>query len=607
MSSNFDSSLRARAQSILGDATPTGELELAAKLRVSQDPRVVEDRELRLEALRVLAEAPLGSPASPERRADRVQELGEFAQLLAELDRDGEAIAVAREALARARALADGHPEPGRRALVDALDLLGCLYADHGLDEQALELTGEALDEARKLDDRRRLAGVLNNFGNRLGALGRSEAALEIARETVALYEQLEAEAGDAGSFTAALALARTNLGVSYAALGRHDEALAASRAAVDAYRSLAERDPGKRPALARALNNLGAGLAVAGREQDALACAEEAVAHYREALAGASPWATRFELAGALDNLASRLFLLGREDEHFEPLEQAAEHWRALAEERDHGALVPALARARIKLGERRSRRGELEAAVASSLEAAELLRGLVAEDHEAYAPLLGRALMQASVDLSSLDRDAEALAASEEAVAIYRELVAIRPEDYESRLAWALDNLGDDLELAERNEHARAAKAEAVELYRGLVAREPEEHREDLITALTNLAIDLHDRERFEEARALAVEAEEQARILHGDEPEPGAPALARVLDARGVIEAGLGEDQRGLELLCEALELLVPPPEDDPEAELIAEIAGDIRELCEDAGLAAPEQLRPWIAETRAPITR
>ena len=100
-------------------------------------------------------------------------------------------------------------------------------------------------------------AAALNNLGNRLSNLGRPEAALEAAREAVAIRRRLAADRPDA--FLPDLATSLSNLGNCLSELGRREEALAAAREGTDIYRRLATGRPDAfLPDLATSLNNLG-------------------------------------------------------------------------------------------------------------------------------------------------------------------------------------------------------------------------------------------------------------------------------------------------------------------------------------------------------------
>ncbi|HEY0166075.1 MAG TPA: tetratricopeptide repeat protein [Jatrophihabitans sp.] len=166
----------------------------------------------------------------------------------------------------------------------------------HLIEEELLNLFAELaeivtrrqLEHARETSDLVRVAGLLNNLGNRLDNLGRYELALAAAEEAVALYRELAAQLPNA--HLSGLAGALNNLGGRLSRLGQYELALAAAEEAVTLRRRLVEQRPDAYlPGLAGALANVGSRLDNLGRYELALAAAEEAVTLYR-GLAGHRP-----------------------------------------------------------------------------------------------------------------------------------------------------------------------------------------------------------------------------------------------------------------------------------------------------------------------------
>ncbi|MGD0301720.1 MAG: tetratricopeptide repeat protein [Bryobacteraceae bacterium] len=176
-----------------------------------------------------------------------------------------------------------------------------------------------------------------------LSAAGRREEALEVAREAVELYRQLDK--ANTEVFRPALAGSRNNLAVRLSDVGRREEALEAAREAVELYRQLGKSNAEAfRPNLATSLNNLANMLSNVGRREEALEVAREAVELYRQ-LDKANAEAFRPALATSLNNLANMLSDVGRREEALEVVREAVELYRQL-DKANAEAFRPALAR---------------------------------------------------------------------------------------------------------------------------------------------------------------------------------------------------------------------------------------------------------------------
>ncbi|ONI85594.1 hypothetical protein ALI22I_27845 [Saccharothrix sp. ALI-22-I] len=110
------------------------------------------------------------------------------------------------------------------------------------------------------------------------------EEALEAARHEVALYRQLAED--DPAEHSPALADALTDLGLRLIALGRTEEAVAVSEEAVALCRVVAAEDDDWTPQLAGALDRLSLRYAALGRRDEASAAIAEACVLYRESAA---------------------------------------------------------------------------------------------------------------------------------------------------------------------------------------------------------------------------------------------------------------------------------------------------------------------------------
>ncbi len=210
------------------------------------------------------------------------------------------------------------------------------------LREVALELNRRCVavhrDQWPDLDDEQTnvRAGLLNNLGLRLNAVGRFEDALEATREAVGLRRRLAEQNPEV--YSQDLALNLHNLGGDFSAVGRHEDALEATQEAVDVRRRLAEEGPAAVADLARSLHNLGNDLGALGRHQGALGVLLEAVERYRE-LRGKADGILP-ELARSLTALGSELSALDRHEEAVEATFEAIELRRELAAARPDAYL---------------------------------------------------------------------------------------------------------------------------------------------------------------------------------------------------------------------------------------------------------------------------
>ncbi len=155
------------------------------------------------------------------------------------------------------------------------------------LSEVALELNRRCVavhrDQWPDLDEEQTnvRAGLLNNLGLRLNAVGRFEDALAATREAVGLRRRLAKR--NPAVYSRDLALNLHNLGGDLSAVGRHEDALEATQEAVDVRRRLAKEGPAAVADLAKSLHNLGNDLGAVGRHEEALDVLLEAVERYRE------------------------------------------------------------------------------------------------------------------------------------------------------------------------------------------------------------------------------------------------------------------------------------------------------------------------------------
>ncbi|MET9095219.1 serine protease [Streptomyces cyaneofuscatus] len=313
--------------------------------------------------------------------------------------------------------------------------------------EQALAVLDDAVALRRRLaadgdpGHEGDLALSLNSRAAALARAGRAAEALETSREVAVLYERLAGQ--DPDTFLADLAMAETNLANQLGDAGRGPESVAPARSAVDRYGLLAARDRAYRADLALAHHNLSIALATAGRGTEALAAQRKAVSGYRP-LAARFPDRYQPDLANALAGLAARLREEGKVGEARRRIREAVEIHRRIARRfsRPLDDLALALSYASDILRDD----GDGPGAVAAAQEAVTLLRPLAAAEPLAQLPALASALNALGNAWAEEDRVEEAVIALEEAATAYRVCCGTLPAQRPG-LADVLVNLAEHL----------------------------------------------------------------------------------------------------------------------------------------------------------------
>jgi tetratricopeptide (TPR) repeat protein len=193
------------------------------------------------------------------------------------------------------------------------------------------------------IEDKAMRAGLLNDLGRALSALGGKEEALAPVQEAVIICRQLAKS--NPQTVLPCLAGSLNNLGEALSAIGHREEALAAAQESADIYCQLAESNPqAYLPNLAASFNNLGLRLSALGQWKPALAATQKAVSIRRQ-LAKSNPQIFLPYLARSLNNLGSTFSESGQREEALAPVQEALAICRQLAEANSQ-AFLPDLAR---------------------------------------------------------------------------------------------------------------------------------------------------------------------------------------------------------------------------------------------------------------------
>lgn len=421
----------------------------------------------------------------------------------------------------------------------EAVAIYGALTADR-----------DAADSASYLPD---LAGSLDNLGAQLSKAGRRAEAVPPTQEAVTIFRGL-AEA-DPAAHLPQLAALLDNLGIRLGEAGRLAEALPPTKVAITIRRELARANPAYLPELATTLHNLGIRLAELGRHAEALPPTEGAVT-IRRGLAEAYPAAYLPDLAWSLASLASRLSEAGRPGEALPPVEGAVTIFRGLAES-NPSAHLHDLAGSLHNLGLRLAGVGRLAEALRATEEAVTIFRGLAEANPGAHLPNLAGSLHNLGIWLDEAGRRAEALRATEEAVTIYREVAEADPAAYLPNLAMSLQRLSVELagETGRRSDGLPASE-EAVTIFRRLVEVERAVYLPNLARSLQKLGIELAAAGRRVEALRVAEEAVTSYRELVEADRASRLPDLAMSLLQLGNELATAGRRAESLRVTKEAV---------------------------------------------------
>jgi signal transduction histidine kinase len=170
---------------------------------------------------------------------------------------------LAREAEALSKAL------DYRKGVADSQTNQAYHYYQIGRHEQALEVSGRALEYYRQTDDLMGQGGVFSCYGLLYWTLGDYEKAIRYGRECIRLYETIGAREN--------LAWGLTILGGIYADTGDHEQALALHARSLEMFRDLSDRI-----GEGRALTGMGNVYQAQGRHELALEQHEESLELFR-------------------------------------------------------------------------------------------------------------------------------------------------------------------------------------------------------------------------------------------------------------------------------------------------------------------------------------
>jgi tetratricopeptide (TPR) repeat protein len=295
--------------------------------------------------------------------------------------------------------------------------------------DDKLAVTAVSLDAARRLGDRHREGGALNNLGLTLRDVRRFDEAITAHEDAATIFHQF----GDLHNEGQAL----NNLGLALQGLRRFDEAIAAYEEAAAIY-----RDAGDRHGEGQTLNNLGAALQELRRFDKAIGAHQEAAAIFRET-------SDHHGEGTALNNLGAALRRVHRFDEAMTTYQEAAAIFRETGDQHAEGEAL-------YNLGIVLRETGRMEEAISAHDTAAIIFRD--SADLRAQS----EALNNLGLTLQAVGRFDEAITAHLSAVAIDRETGERHSEGQ------ALSNLGLALQEVRRFDEAVAALMSGAAIFR-------------------------------------------------------------------------------------------------------------------------------------------
>ncbi|MFM9539882.1 tetratricopeptide repeat protein [Streptomyces turgidiscabies] len=359
-------------------------------------------------------------------RAHLPEVLASLAELLRTAGLFEEAVDVVEESLTESRRLVAQAPDRFGQDLAERLSDASAVFDDHGDEDRARAAAEEAVERLRPRAGRDET--VAPSLANALIALSHHvpDAAVDLLREAVALYEKAEAAAP--GVHGSAPALARAALGGALSEAGLHSESLHAFRESVALLRPPAGLLPAAHgPELAQVLDQQSAALSDAGDPEGALTVEIEAYDVFAVAV-DEEPGAFLYEFARVAGNLAIQLRDEGRWPEVLTRTEKVLVLYR-----------LPS--------------------------------PGEYAEDRTERFAILLEFLDHRMVAFSALGRHDEAADCQREAVALRRKIMRADPLDaaHHRSLAGALSCLADTLSNGGRRQEAVGPVREALALTRG------------------------------------------------------------------------------------------------------------------------------------------
>ena len=399
----------------------------------------------------------------------------------------------------------------------------------------------------------RHVAGTLDNLGNALRALGERQKARQAHEEALAIRRRLDQ--AEPGAFTCDVAVTLNNLGIVLSDLGERAQARQACEEALGIYQKLAKANPAAFARyVASAAHNLGNALYELGQRVKARQAFDEALA-IRRKLAQAEPAAFEPDVAMTLNNLGTVLSDLGERAQARQAFEEALPIYRDLAKA-EPAAFLPDVAMTLNNLGTVLRDLGDRAQARQAHEEALPIYRDLAKAEPAAFLPDVAGTLNSLGNVLSDLGDRAQARQALEEALASYRKLTRADLAAFEPDLAMTLNNLGNVLrDLGERAQ-ARQTFEEALAIRRKLAKAEPAAFEPDLAMTLNNLGNVLRELGEATRARQACEGALAIFQKLAQAEPAAFEPDLAVTLNNLGNVLDGLDQWARARQAYEKAL---------------------------------------------------
>ena len=373
---------------------------------------------------------------------------------------------------------------------------------------------------------------------------------------------------------------------VSLSEVGQVTEAIEFAKEAIVIRAQLAEANPQAfNPDLALSYNNLTHHYKEIGKPDEALTASQEGVRIARIVTKNRPSFAQR--LAMVLRSDADALAALGKKDAALASSLEARDICKGLAD-KDWDRYSSDYADALDNLSNRYSALGKRPEALQASKNAVEIYRKLVIEQADAFLPNFAIALVNFANRQASLNDFSEALRADREALDIYNELDEQRPGLFKYEIAGSLNNIASHLWQDNQRQAAVSTIQQCLNCYQNLVRKHPKSLCDEYARSLENYAQFLEDDHPRRALRPIK-KAVWLRRRLAAQRPV-FMPKLSASLIVYSRCFADIGEEVKSLDLAREAANILGSDTTEKPDIynAQVALAQSNLGVLCANSGM-------------------
>jgi glycosyltransferase involved in cell wall biosynthesis len=319
-------------------------------------------------------------------------------------------------------------------------------------------------------------------YGMNLQRIGRYQQACDVSLTAVELYRHLTVK--NPGRFEPDYATSLSNYASHLSGVGQNQEALDNDRHALEIRRRLAEKNPGRfEPDYATSLNNYASHLSDVGQKEEALLHARQAL-EIRKRLAEKNP--DRFEpsYAISLSNYANHLNDVGQNEEALDYGRRALEIRKRLAE-KNPDRFEPDYATSLSNYASHLNDVGQNEEALDYGRRALEIRKRLAEKNPDRFEPDYATSLSNHASHLSNVGQKEEALLHAQQALEIRKRLAEKNLDRFEPDYAMSLNNYASHLSDVGQNEEALDHSRQALEIRKRLAEKNPRRFADDVFSS--------------------------------------------------------------------------------------------------------------------------